>query len=429
MRVRYLVAPVAVGAGMAFAAVAGGGGAVSGANTDLPSGVEAVVALPDAAPLSIGQPTAEAELEDLGTIAEQHGISLEEAIERFAWHDNFAAAAGELRKALPNAFTHAAITGHHEARVWFTADLPAGGAATLGQFSRHFPEVNVEIVEHYGLTEKEIDGAVIAAHLAVFDRADINDASTWFDHDAREITVVVPLGARTNGSSLYQDALAAAERTVGDLSSRDIAIQVIESNSKVLGGDDSSSFHYGGEALSQCTSGFTARQTSATSGTRGVITAGHCSNSLTDDGDALSLVSGTDYDGVNGDWQVHTGTETIRDDFYSGTSSSLELNLRDVSGFAVAAEGQYICRNGKMSFKDCQNVRKNSVCHDGNCYMLQMGEDMSTGGDSGGPVFYSNTVYGIHEGWMYDPSWPYDRDTVSRADTFDNATGWHLATS
>lgn len=112
-----------------------------------------------------------------------------------------------------------------------------------------------------------------------------------------------------------------------------------------------------------------------------------------------------------------------------GTPYTLEYNLRDVSGIAVATNGQNICRNGKTRFQDCQQVRKNSVCHNGNCYMLQMGQDMSSGGDSGGPYFYGNTVYGIHEGWMYDPSWPWDRDTASRADTFDNAVGWYIATS
>lgn len=49
---------------------------------------------------------------------------------------------------------------------------------------------------------------------------------------------------------------------------------------------------HGGEALSLCTSGFGSRSNSYTSGTRGILTAAHCPNSLTDDGDTLTYQSG-----------------------------------------------------------------------------------------------------------------------------------------
>ena len=62
--------------------------------------------------------------------------------------------------------------------------------------------------------------------------------------------------------------------------------------------------------------------------------------------------------------------------------------------------------------------------------MPQMGEDLSAGGDSGAPVFWGTIAYGLHEGWMYDRFWPFDRDTVSRADMlYEALPNWHRATS
>ena len=159
-----------------------------------------------------------------------------------------------------------------------------------------------------------------------------------------------------------------------------------------------------------------------------ISTAGHCPNSQTDDGDQLAFIAG--YDCLFGDFQLHTGPDLETDDFYSGNSSTLEVYLRDLSGFGVAVNGQWLCRNGKTSKKDCQQVRKNSVCSGVNCYMLQMGADLSAGGDRGAPVFWGTTAYGLHEGSMYDPFWPFDRDTVSRADMLHEALpNWHWATS
>lgn len=64
-----------------------------------------------------------------------------------------------------------------------------------------------------------------------------------------------------------------------------------------------------------------------------------------------------------------------------------------------------------------------NVCHNNLCNLVQMDARRATGGDSGGPVFWGNTAYGFHQGWRYDPFWPFDRDLFSRADRIDNALG------
>ncbi len=136
-----------------------------------------------------------------------------------------------------------------------------------------------------------------------------------------------------------------------------------------------------------------------------------------------------EHKGIYGDFQWHTGTQNAPDDFYSGNDSSTEVNRRDLVFVASPTLGQTLCRNGGVSHKNCQDVRKLDVCVGDFCNLVQMEEHLSMGGDSGGPVFWNYTAYGIHKGWMYDPIWPFDREIFSRADLIDEALGISIATN
>jgi hypothetical protein len=72
---------------------------------------------------------------------------------------------------------------------------------------------------------------------------------------------------------------------------------------------------------------------------------------------------------------------------------------------------------------------KVNVCHFEICNLVQMEAHLSAGGDSGGPVYWSNTAYGIHYGFRWDPIWPFDRELFSRADRIDNALGVSVSTA
>lgn len=43
-------------------------------------------------------------------------------------------------------------------------------------------------------------------------------------------------------------------------------------------------------------------------------------------------------------------------------------------------------------------------------------------------MYWGNTAYGLHQGWIYDPFWPFDREVFSRADRIDDALGIYIAT-
>ena len=57
--------------------------------------------LPEEAPTKIDDPPSDAELQDLQALADRDGISLQEAIDRYAWHDNFSKMASTIREAAP----------------------------------------------------------------------------------------------------------------------------------------------------------------------------------------------------------------------------------------------------------------------------------------------------------------------------------------
>lgn len=132
---------------------------------------------------------------------------------------------------------------------------------------------------------------------------------------------------------------------------------------------------------------------------------------------------------THGDFQWHTGPRLESDDFYAGTASTTETNLRDVSAVGSPTVGQTLCKNGATNHASCQQVRALNHCNGSACNLVMMGARLAAGGDSGGPIYWGNTAYGLHQGWKYDPAWPADRDLFSRADRIDNALGVWIATN
>ncbi len=381
--------------------------------------------MPNVAAPEINDPVSAAELEDLKAVASQYGISLQAAMDRYAWNDNFGLAVAKIREEAPTAFTGAEIVDASNAWVAFASDAPQAALDIIGTFRTGHSGISVEVRTGKGFTEVELEKAIEAAHFAVYEATEVRDASTTFDFATGQIKAVVVLESTASDSVL--DALRAdAANEVTNATRADIlnsiTTSVVRSNHEVLGGSDSSTEHLGGEALSICTSGFGTKNSS---GVRGITTAGHCPNSLADDGTSLTFEG--EHKGSFGDFQLHTGPQKETDDFYAGNTVSVEVNRRDVSSVQCPTVGQMLCRNGKKTFRRCQKVRKLNVCSGVYCNLVQMGARRAKGGDSGGPVFKGNTAYGLHQGWMDDP-WPFKRDLFSRADQIYNALGTRIAT-
>lgn len=275
-------------------------------------------------------------------------------IERYAWNDDFALAVEEIRQAFPDEFSGAEIVDAEHAWIAFKGSPPAAARAIVDSVSRTATSASLEVRRDLGFSELELQAAIESVHFAVLRSPGMQDASTSYDYGTNMITTTVATaGAKagstvTNLTTTARDSLVAP--AVGDLPG--VSVTVVSSGGATVGQVDSSSYHYGGEILSTCTSGFGTRASSSTSGTRGISTAGHCGNSQSDDGSALTFKA--QYTGTHGDFQWHTGPKAESDDFYAGSTTATETDLRDVSAVGSPVVGQSLCRNGKTNYKDCQ---------------------------------------------------------------------------
>jgi hypothetical protein len=383
--------------------------------------------LSDVAQPRVDDPISEAEFEDLKFLASQQGMTLEAAIDRYAWSDNFALAVATIREAAPEAFTGAQIVDGEGAWVAFAASAPDEAERIVEAFEKAHAAVTVEFRPDFGFTEVDLEIAIEAVHYAVFEAANVRDVTTSFDFDTRQITTVVAVEGGMTDAALDELRAAATDGLVDAGLGRildSIAVTIVQSNLPALGGSDDNNAHIGGEGITGCTTGFVVKNAA---GVRGVGTAGHCQNAQSDDGQALVFQAG--HEGAQGDFQWHTGPQAEPDDFYSGDADTTEVARRDVAGVGAPAVNQSLCKNGKNGFRDCGTVIQLNVCHFDLCNLVQMDARRATGGDSGGPVYWGNTAYGFHQGWRYDPVWPFDRDLFSRADRIDNALGVNVANS
>ena len=364
----------------------------------------------------------DAELEDLQFVADAEGITLEESIARYAWGDDFSAAVGVIRDDYPGSIAGVAITGGSTAIIKFSGSISADAQRVIDDFESENEHVTVSTQTNLGYTERESAEAVAGAYFAVMAENGVEDGTAHFEGETNEIVIAVKKA--TPPSDAEKAALKrAAERGAKESTRPNITDTFTISLSVVqrdLGGLDSGSEHMGGEELSTCTSGFNVK----VNGVRGIATAAHCPDDLWDDGDALTFRD--KHHGWYGDVQWHTGPDTMGRNFYAGSISVLETNQRYVTGIDEAEVGRTLCRNGKESYRDCQRVRKVNVCAVFVCHQVSMENYFAADGDSGAPVYWGNTAYGIHRGKTWNLGW---REIFSQAIYFDDAiSGMSVAT-
>ena len=153
---------------------------------------------------------------------------------------------------------------------------------------------------------------------------------------------------------------------------------------------------FGGLAMSTCTSGFAV---SNSGGTRGVTTAGHCGNSQQVVGESLSFQQ--EQFGGSSDLQWHTAPgNTILPQFFDGSSNRSVTGTRSRNSQPLNG---FVCKYGKTTGNTCgfivdKNLSLSFVPNSSATFIRVSndGQDLSSGGDSGGPWFSGNTAYGIH---------------------------------
>lgn len=381
----------------------------------------------DVAEPRVDSPISDAEMADLEDLASQRNVSVDWAISRFGWNDNFALTVNMVRDLAPDAFTDARIVDAQHAWIAFAGVPPDAALELVREFTAANRGVVVDTPANMGFTETDVMQAVEAVHFALMDSPGVAGASTSFDIEARELRTIVvpnPMVADVLVEELEEAAGKTLDSLGNSLAFHGVTTSVVLARQTSTGGVENNNQHLGGEDITGCTSAFV---TVTAQGTRGISTAGHCGNAQSDDGQAF--VFQAQHVGNLGDFQWHTGPQPRLDDFYSGNAAATEVNLRDVAAVANAVVGQSLCVNGVTTHKSCDVVRQLNVCDGAVCNLVQMETHLTDAGDSGGPWFWGNTAYGVHRGYVWDPFWPFDRSVFSRLDRMFNALGITVATT
>ena len=194
------------------------------------------------APREIDDPPSDAELQDLQAVADQDGISLQEAIDRYAWRDNFGLATSRIREAAPEAFAGAEITGDSHAWIGFKGQSTQTALGILDIFRNSHSGISVEVRTGLGYSEAELEKAIPAVHYAVLRSPGVRTASTSFESSTAQIRTVVVLEL-TASPAVLKDLRAIATQSLIEETRPDIldsiSVSVVRSLFPVLGGVDS----------------------------------------------------------------------------------------------------------------------------------------------------------------------------------------------
>ena len=161
----------------------------------------------------------------------------------------------------------------------------------------------------------------------------------------------------------------------------------------------------GGLPMTSCTTGFAVRNSS---GTRGLLTAGHCSNtqsySIFGFPGNYAMTFRNELRSASADLQWHTISGTVYARYYGpSTSSTVTVNSSTTQS---QQGGDYVCSRGKTTGYRCGTVTSISfaptwsgACPGTTCSasFVRVNANQDDG-DSGGPWAAGGSAYGIHKG-------------------------------
>lgn len=164
------------------------------------------------------------ELEDLTLIAEDEGISVETAIQRFGWQEQFSNAVAAIREAYPDTFAGSSMNdGFVGGSVTFVGEVPAAAVKYVSDLP-----VDVRLIGGAPYSRTQIDASVTAAHRALYSASRPDSVSTYFDVDAG--TVVATLytddkGDRDESRQLTQ-SMDESVAQVGPTGGADVPVEL-----------------------------------------------------------------------------------------------------------------------------------------------------------------------------------------------------------
>ena len=164
-----------------------------------------------------------AELNDLQSIANQYGITLDESIARHAWRDDFSMMVTAIEDDDPDSVVDAASTSGSSAWIKFSGSISGNARKAIDKFKSENPHVAISLQtgKDPGFTRREADEAVVGAHFAVMAEDGVQDSVTYYDSDTIEIVVTVQMATPPSGEKL-SSLEKAAERGAAEATRPDI---------------------------------------------------------------------------------------------------------------------------------------------------------------------------------------------------------------
>lgn len=340
----------------------------------------------------------EATMEDLTTYAKASGQELSALVSAHQGVHEFSAYITQLEETRPDAFVRAGLpvagrAGGHW--IQLTAKPGADVIAELEQLP-----VNTEVQYGAPASSKELADLAYALTTSLAARTDVvRSVAAGYDHERRVMRLQYASAGESWSSahdSAFQEALT--KGTSGGQLPVDV---VIERDDAVVGVTEA--VVKGGRSLTrsngrhECTAGFTASR----SGDSGVLTARHCAN-------ALRYLNAT---GVISTSPAQTSNDAIDFQFHrtltgNGHSTSKQFRVtsgdRTVTAVNNAPLDSTVCHWGQTTGYSCSRVAMTDQCRtlSGHryCGLDFTYDDISEGGDSGGPWFLGTTARGGHTG-------------------------------
>lgn len=343
----------------------------------------------------------EARTEPTGSTLSPEVLALAEHLdtsEGEIWPNKFSLLADELRSDFPRDFA-AAEVNPDQASGWiaFRDSMPAEAGKRIAELG------GIEVRKGLGTNETEIGDAVTQVFSALEQTWDSAGGFTTYPDPSKKL-IVVEFGSAVSDESDVASLLETVDRitTTVDLPNG-FEISVVDTR---VSPSPAAELFDGGRDLDGCTGAFPVKRKLGTE--LGIFTAGHCPGTGSYDGTANAFFSPYIY-------SIYTGPGSGGGDFrwnhskylLSGTTN-IGSSRRTFTSHATASVGASICGYGKSTGYKCQTVEacglssSSTVPDNGATYsvggLCRTVDQVTAGGDSGGPWFFGNTAYGIHHG-------------------------------
>lgn len=232
--------------------------------------------------------------------------------------------------------------------------------------------LRISVVTSAGVSASELRGVLERSHVALEASASVVGATGYADFATGSVHFDVWLEP---GAELSE-----VQRSARSLASGSVSIEIRQASGQMPVDE----FNGGQHLSNACTSAFTVRK----SGQGGVLSAAHCTNS----------VSGYTFGG-----QVESGSTDAQWHKATGPSNRIRYTsggaTQAITTYYAPAIGASACNYGAATGCKCSTIWTNSACWPGlGCGFYAVSGGVTSGGDSGGPWFSGSAAFGVHKG-------------------------------